>query len=547
MEDKSLIFGLFAKFLEESDEENGGLKERENRNAQEPEQKAQEHDDRVETAEDWNELEERRRQQAEAELLDEDSPDTEEHTEAPMEAVREEYRDASAEIIVADDKMSVSMILTEPAGGGSHITEEAVLDALEARHIRYGIDREKITAVTKGRQYRQMFVIANGTPAADGENGKIKDYFPRQKQLKFASKGNGEVDFKNMNLIHNVKKGELVCELTMPKEPQDGTDVFGNPVRGKMGTMPPIPQGRNIVYSPEKDKLLTACEGNLTFRNGRFQVENVYVVDGNVDNSVGNIDFMGSVTIKGDVFEGFKVTSKGDITVMGMVEGAVLKAGGSILLQKGMRGMKSGVLEAGENITAKFLEDCTLYAKKNIQAEYIINSEVSCGNDLTLIGKRGALIGGNCSVYNQMKVRVVGSTSHVATFVTLGITPQLMEEMERIGKDLIAVSRKLQEDQKDIRYLSDKKRAGTITPKQQERLQKLQLGAPVNALKEKKLKEQAAVIARQLREVGRTRLTAGEVHPGTVITIGDCKLNIVKKEISCSFYYLDGEIRKGIR
>ena len=87
----------------------------------------------------------------------------------------------------------------------------------------------------------------------------------------------------------------------------------------------------------------------------------------------------------------------------------------------------------------------------------------------------------------------------------------------------------------------------SITPKQQERLQKLQLGAPVNALKEKKLKEQAAVIARQLREVGRTRLTAGEVHPGTVITIGDCKLNIVKKEISCSFYYLDGEIRKGIR
>ena len=45
---------------------------------------------------------------------------------------------------------------------------------------------------------------------------------------------------------------------------------------------------------------------------------------------------------------------------MGIVEGAALQAGGSILLHKGMRGMKSGILEAGVDITAKFLEDCTI-------------------------------------------------------------------------------------------------------------------------------------------------------------------------------------------
>ena len=135
-----------------------------------------------------------------------------------------------------------------------------------------------------------MFIIARGTPAVDGNDGRIKDYFPREAKIKYASKGNGGIDFKSMNLIHNVGKGELVCELTMPTEPQDGMDVFGQPVRGKNGTMPPIPQGKNVVYSPERDRLLTACEGNLTFRNGRFQVENVFVVSGNVDNSIGNID-----------------------------------------------------------------------------------------------------------------------------------------------------------------------------------------------------------------------------------------------------------------
>ena len=277
--------------------------------------------------------------------------------------------------------MAVSLMLIEPSGGGSDITREQIEQELEAHRIIHGIDVEKVNTIAAEKLYRQMFLIARGTPAIDGNDGRIKDYFPREAKIKYASKGNGGIDFKSMNLIHNVQKGELVCELTMPTEPQDGMDVFGQPVRGKNGTMPPIPQGKNVVYSPERDKLLTACEGNLTFRNGRFQVENVFVVSGNVDNSIGNIDFTGSVTIHGDVFEGYTVKAKGDITVMGIVEGAVLQAGGSILLHKGMRGMKSGVLEAGADITAKFLEDCTIYAQHNIQAEYIISSEVSCGHD----------------------------------------------------------------------------------------------------------------------------------------------------------------------
>ena len=104
-------------------------------------------------------------------------------------------------------------------------------------------------------------------------------------------------------------------------------DVFGQPVRGRRGTMPPVPQGRNIVYSEDRDRLLAACEGNLTFRSGRFHVENVFTVSGNVDNSVGNINFTGSVVIHGDVLEGYSVKAKGDITVMGIVEGARLSAG----------------------------------------------------------------------------------------------------------------------------------------------------------------------------------------------------------------------------
>lgn len=555
MGEKSFIYSLFSKYLDEDDDtatdgvKNAGNEahgSQKSHTAEEPEdEKAM-----IETVEDWNEKERRKKERAMAVLNGENLPDeTEENAqgeETPPASVEEITADASVELTVSPDKMTASVILTGPTGGGRDILERDLKDVLEDNGIVFGIDGEKLREIVDTRAYRQMFIIARGQPPVNGQNGKIKDYYPRQHQLKYATRENGNIDFKSLNLIHNVKKGEVICEITRPTEPEDGMDVFGEPVKGKMGVMPPIPQGKNVVYSPEKDKLVSACEGNLSFRSGRFQVENVFQVNGNVDNSVGNVDFSGSVLIRGDVLEGFHVKAKGDITVMGIVEGAFLKAGGNILLHKGMRGMRSGVLEADGSVTAKFLEDCKIYARGDIQAEYIINSEVSCENNLTLLGRRGAFIGGKCNVFNLMKVKAVGAESHIPTQVTLGVTPQQIAQVEEIAEELKTITQTLEECQKNIAYLSARQKSGSITPKQSERLNELKLKLPVNSLKQKQLKTTAAQIAQKIREVGKTRLTAGEVYPGTVICIGDSKLTISRKEDHCSFYYLDGEIKKGL-
>ena len=83
-------------------------------------------------------------------------------------------------------------------------------DVLEQKGICFGIDQKKISWVVSGQQYMQMVMIAAGEPARNGEDGHIKDYYPRKAQIKYASKGNGGIDFKSTNLIHNVKKGDVV-------------------------------------------------------------------------------------------------------------------------------------------------------------------------------------------------------------------------------------------------------------------------------------------------------------------------------------------------
>ncbi|MCB6609791.1 FapA family protein [[Clostridium] symbiosum] len=507
--------------------------------------------DLIETVEDWNDTEKKR------ELGTEDTsgspPSAGNNAPAdtnPAESDQNaevEPKDAFAEIAVAEDKMSASILVNSPVGGGRDITLEEIRDMLDQMGIEYGIDEDKLKDIVENELYNQVFQFAEGTPAIDGTNGKIKDYFPRHKEVKFASKENDSIDFKSTNYIHNVKAGELVCELTPPEPPQDGVDIFGNTVYGKPGIMPPIPQGKNVVYNEEKDKLLTGCEGNLSFRSGRFHVEKILNIGGNVDNSVGNIDFTGSVSIKGDVLEGFTVKAKGDITVMGIVEGATLISGGSIILYKGMRGMKSGVLEAAGDITAKFLEDSKIYARGDIQAEYIINSEVSCGNNLTLTGRRAAFIGGVCSVYNTMNVKTVGAMSQITTLVTLGVTPQLLGEVENLKKDIADITAQLDECKKNITYLNTRQKAGTISPKQTEKLNELKIWLPVNTMKQKKMKDQMQKLTLQLKEVKKSRLTAREVFGGTIISIGDSRLVISRKEENCSYYYMDGQIKRGLR
>ena len=67
----------------------------------------------------------------------------------------------------------------------------------------------------------------------------------------------------------------------------------------------------------------------------KISVLNVYHVPGNVGYATGNIDFAGSVVIRGDIENGFVVKAEGDVTVGGNVEGGSIYADGNITIRGG--------------------------------------------------------------------------------------------------------------------------------------------------------------------------------------------------------------------
>ncbi len=102
------------------------------------------------------------------------------------------------------------------------------------------------------------------------------------------------------------------------------------------------------------DTIVSSFAGRPFFREGRIQVLAVYEVNGDLDFSVGNIDFVGDVIIRGDIKPGYSIHTSGSVTVRGTTEHATIIAGQHIVLT-GVLGHGEIVLEAGGDITAQFI------------------------------------------------------------------------------------------------------------------------------------------------------------------------------------------------
>ena len=92
----------------------------------------------------------------------------------------------------------------------------------------------------------------------------------------------------------------------------------------------------------------------------KINVFPVYEVNGNVDYNIGNIDFIGTVVIRGNVLPGFKIRAAGDIRVTGGVEAAELEAEGSIDIIAGIVGQNKAFIKAGKNVKSSFIQDATI-------------------------------------------------------------------------------------------------------------------------------------------------------------------------------------------
>ncbi|MEG0339105.1 MAG: FapA family protein [Oscillospiraceae bacterium] len=335
-------------------------------------------------------------------------------------AVPDEYTDGEKLIRISFNQSMVEahIFIENPPEGQAPPTEHDIRTALLRKKVVYGIKEDYIDRLVQHPVYNRKIKIAQGTAPLQGVDGSVTYNFKPVIDLAPTIDEHGIADFKALNIIQSVKKGDLLCTIIRSSTGTSGISVCGDVLTGKSGRPSGIVCGVNTVLSDDRTKLYASCDGQAFLRGRTVYVGRILEVD-NVDSSTGNILFVGSVHIKGDVASGFSVRVGGNITIDGVAENAVLVAGNDIVISNGIKGNDKALIIADGNIRSLYIENARVQAKGNIYADTILNSNVESTRSINLSGINGKIIGGTCTAGETIIARQIGNDSCQQTTINV--------------------------------------------------------------------------------------------------------------------------------
>ena len=461
------------------------------------------------------------------------TPKTDEPRKKPM--------DAQILLRTSKDKIHSWLIVFPPFNNGSEMTDDKLQKSLDAGKVIYGVNKPLISAVTGKKQYLRIFEIARGEEVIDGKDGYVIDMYPRSNEIKVIEDENGVVNFKELNNIRSVHKDDLICEIHYPIPGTDGRSVEGRIITARKGTPPKIPKGRNTIYADEeKTQLVADRDGELLFKEGGFNVNELLTINGDVDVASGNIHFSGDVLVKGDVREGFAVTAEGNITIEGTCEGAELQADGSIIIAHGMTGGGKGKLHAGGGIKCMFLENCQAFAEGDIEVDQVVFSQVSSGENIIVTGKKGSVTGGKLIAGKAITADIIGAPSNPAlkTDIVLGAAPELIKNHSTTSHNLKDVSAKLFKINQDIAYIEENIKR--MPENRVAKLDQLKIQRKFVDMQKNNLQNTLDKLTEELEETKKAcSLTCKSVNPTVNFRVGESTYLLHKQVNNCKLYVSD--------
>lgn len=451
---------------------------------------------------------------------------------------------ASVSVTVSPDAMRADIRVTPPDELGIPVSEEMIQAALVSKKISFGIDEEKIKQIARSPAYHTDIQIAAGKPVVHGESAVIKPLIRTEKDIRPKELADGTVDYKDLGIIQTVLKDDVLCEKVPATTGEPGMNVYGSPISARPGKDAPLPAGKNTVASDDKLQLLAACDGHADIVNRKIQVLNSFTVPGSVSNSTGNINYLGNVVVEGNVLTGFTVQATGNITVNGTVEGAVIEAGGNIIIKEGVNGFSKGLVKAGGYVKSKYIQSGTVQAGGDVEASFVLHSKVQSGGSVFLVGTRGTIVGGHVTALKSITTLLAGSrNSYVPTTLESGNDPITLARSREIPKELDKCKRDAETLLRSIHLLNEHKKAGRITPDKMETLHRSLVTYQEMAKRAVDLEEELEGIQEAIgaSDVGTVNVS-GTAFPGVCIVIGTTRFIVESKYDRCTFVRDAGEI-----
>ena len=457
--------------------------------------------------------------------------------------------DSMLTVEITEAEMKASITVSPPGLGGADLSVETYLSFLRNNRVIYGVKEEFLRSFADRPVYKEKVVVAEGIKGEDGRDAYIQYNFETdQGKIRLKEGNNGRIDFKELNIIKNVVENQPLAKKMPPAQGISGRTVTGKALPARNGRDIPLPLGKNVHLGDDEATIIADINGQVVIAAGKINVEPIYTVQGGVDLKTGNIIFLGTVVINGNVEDGFSVKAAGNIEVNGTVGKADLDAEGDIIVHHGITGKSAGTVKAGRSIWARFIENTMVEAGNMVVvSDGIINSQVDALKRIICRGKRANIVGGRLRASEEINAKILGSpTSGTETICEVGLDPKRKIQFETLAAKRAEMERQLKDVQLNLQTLVNTKKQRKSLPQDKEafmsdlmdRRQMLMTDLRVNTEDMGRVQEYLAAIKT------RGRVSASvKVYPGVRIIIREAENNVHTEYRAVTFILENGLIR----
>ncbi|WP_314586175.1 FapA family protein [Paenibacillus terrigena] len=451
------------------------------------------------------------------------------------------------DISLSENKIEAYLQINEHFDN-STFTSDQLEAYLRENRIHHGIQKNILQQIAQTpRAFQNNYtVIAMGTLPTTGTDGYINYSTKLIKQEKKPMElEDGTVDYREVVQLNNVQKGQLIAERVLPTEGTPGMTVTGEEIPPKKGKEVRFKIGKNVVVDAEQRAMYAAIDGLIAKTDKeKVNVFPVYEVNGDVDYNIGNIDFIGTVVIRGNVLSGFRIRASGDIRVIGGVEGAELEAEGSIEITGGIIAGNKGSVRARVNVKSSFIQDGNVFAGNDvIVSQSIMHSTIRAGKNVICAGTKGLVVGGLIQAGERVTARTIGNTMSTATVIEVGVLPELRNELLELRGQLRALIESLDKTDKALSLLDQLASSGQLSPDRLAMRVKLTSTKKQNKQEQSEIRERILEIEKTLEDTNTARVDVMKtIYGGAKIVIGRYTRFMKDPVERISFRLVEGDV-----
>jgi len=461
--------------------------------------------------------------------------------------VSDEKSDGRVIIEVSEDEMKAFMTLIPPKLRGRVLDIDDVMEALENKGVIVGIKEQVIRESLEDEVYNVPITVAEGIKPVNGEDAKIVYNFRTERKVQLEEDEKGQVDYRDLDLVENVVAGQLLATKIQATEGKSGRTITNRLLDAKPGKDTELLPGKNTELSPDGMNIISKINGQVVLAAGKVNVEPVYEVKGDVDMHTGNILFLGTVLVKGNVEDGFSIKAAGDIEISGSVGKCLLDAEGNINIKQGVMGKLGGNIKAGGNIWAKFLEQANVVADKSVFVQDgIMHCQVDATEKVICYGKRATIVGGRVRAGELVNTKTLGSVSFTETVIEVGVDPKSRQRLFELEKEKAENDEALEKLNANINTLLNQKKVIKNFPEEKENLlTKMISSRDEITFRNSEVKEEMEELKsylKLLRTIGKVSVSK-DVFSGVRIGIKDVYYDVTNEFKYITFVLDGGRIR----